>query len=106
MITTRSLAVAFLLAGCQPAERPEPEAAGAESAASVTATDFQAIGWIEGTWRGTGGGVEPFIERYRLVDDSTLLRETFTDSSLSAINDSARIVLRGSRVIEPADDPT
>lgn len=105
MTISRSLAIVLLLVGCQAAERPEAEIAGAAEAASVTAADFRTIRWIEGTWRGTGGGVEPFVERYRLVDDSTLLRETFTDSSLSSIGDSALIVLRGSRVVEPAEDP-
>jgi hypothetical protein len=67
--------------------------------------EFQRIRWIEGTWRGTGGGVDPFYERYQLLDDSTLLRETFSDSSLAAVSDSTRIGVRGSEVVDPIDGP-
>lgn len=100
---------AIALVACQPAERPEPavsaDAGPRAPAATVTAAEFQTIRWIEGTWRGSGGGVDPFYERYRFLDDSTLLRETFSDSSLAAVSDSTRIGLRGTRVVDPAGDP-
>ena len=51
--------------------------------------------WIEGTWRGTGVTQPPFYERYRLVDDSTLVVEGFPDSTIAAANDVTRFRLRG-----------
>lgn len=114
-VIARFLAMALLAAACSPAERPEREAsargptasppAAARPAATVSAADFQTIRWLEGTWRGTGGGVDPFFERYRMIDDTTLLRQSFSDSTLGTVSDSARIVLRGQRVVEPAHDP-
>jgi len=105
----RCCLLAILLGGCQPSERQEPPAAAGAGprtpAATAGAAEFQTIRWIEGTWRGTGGGVDPFYERYRLLDDSTLLRETFSDSSLAAVSDSTRIGVRGNRVVDPIDDP-
>jgi hypothetical protein len=34
-------------------------------AAPVRVEDFARFRWIEGTWRGTGEGVDAFFERYR-----------------------------------------
>ncbi len=109
----RSLAVVLLLAGCAPdAEREAEPGSTSEApeepparAATVTPEQFRTIGWIEGTWRGTGGGVEPFYERYRFADDSTLVRHTFSDSTLVEVSDSTTIALRGGRVVDPAEDP-
>lgn len=109
-MTIRIFAAALLILACQPADRPaEAPAAGRSAAAAmpavVTPADFATFRWIEGTWRGTGGGVDPFYERYRLLDDSTLLRLSFSDSTLGTVSDSTRIGLRGSQVLDPADDP-
>ena len=104
---TRHLPLLFLIAACQPADR-EPAAAvqePARPAAAVRAEDFAQFRWIEGTWRGTGAGVDPFFERYSLVDDSTLVQYTLSDSTLAAISDSTRIGLRGGRVLDPTENP-
>ena len=92
----RRLAGLLMVAACRPADA---------GPAAVNAADFRTIRWIEGTWRGTGGGVEPFFEHYRMPDDTTLMRYSFADSSLATVSDSAHIVLRGGRVVEPAHDP-
>ena len=110
-MTFRNLAPALLIVACHPADRPEgtPVAStpAAERAvpATVTPADFRTFRWIEGTWRGTGGGVPPFFERYELVDDSTLRRLSFSDSTLATISDSVRIGLRGGRVLDPVENP-
>jgi hypothetical protein len=111
-VTIRILAAALLLLACSPAERRDqetsapPSPAGARAApATVTPADFQALRWIEGTWRGSGGGVDAFYERYELVDDSTLRRYSFADSTLGAVSDSARIGLRGNHVLDPIHAP-
>ncbi len=105
---TRAVALCLVAAACRTAERPgstDAADAPAREPASVSAAEFRTLAWLEGTWRGSGGGIDPFYERYRFVDDSTLLRLTFTDSTLAAANDSARIALRGGRVIELGDVP-
>jgi hypothetical protein len=104
---TRRLPLLILLAACQTGDQPPAAAVqeAARPAAAVHAEDFARIRWIEGTWRGTGGGIDPFFERYGLVDDSTLARYTFSDSTLATISDSTRIGLRGGKVLDPIEDP-
>ena len=67
----------------------------------VTRADLARLRWIAGTWRGVGDGQAPFYERYRFADDSTLLVETFADSTLARVTETARYELRGGRL---ADD--
>jgi len=50
--------------------------------------------WIEGAWRGTGGDVPPFFERYKFENDSTLLVETLADETLSKVSDQSRFELK------------
>jgi hypothetical protein len=61
-------------------------------------SDLRMLSWIEGTWRGSGGGVAPFYERYQLSDDSTLVIESFEDSTLSNITETSYYELRDGRV--------
>lgn len=42
---------------------------------SFDTADLKKLRWIEGTWRGTGGGVPPFVERYKFENDRTLAVE-------------------------------
>ena len=37
----------------------------------ITRADLAKLRWIVGTWRGTGGDVAPFYERYKFENDST-----------------------------------
>lgn len=108
-MTIRYLAPVLLIVACQPAERPEPPVASSPperaAPATVTPAGFRTFRWIEGTWRGTGGGVDPFYERYEVIDDSTLRRLSFSDSTLATVGDSTLIGLRGTRVLDPADGP-
>jgi hypothetical protein len=50
--------------------------------------------WIEGTWRGTGGDVPPFYERYKFENESTLVVETLTDETLTKVEDTSRFELK------------
>ena len=61
----------------------------------VVGRNLRALRWIEGSWRGTGETQAPFYERYRLVDDSTLVTEGFTDSTLATVTETTRFALRG-----------
>jgi hypothetical protein len=56
--------------------------------------DLAQLRWIEGSWRGTGGGVPPFYERYKFENDSTLIVETLADETLSKVTDVSRFELR------------
>lgn len=60
----------------------------------ITAAELAKLKWIEGSWRGTGGGVPPFFERYKFENDSTLLVEGFEDESLSKASDVSRFELK------------
>jgi len=70
----------------------------AERPATLRAADLRALQWIVGTWRGSGDGQAPFYERYRFLDDSTLLVESFKDSTLADVSESTRFELRGGRL--------
>jgi len=59
------------------------------------ADDLRALRWIDGTWRGTGEGTAAFYERYRLIDDSTLVVESLADSTRTRVSDTTRFLLRG-----------
>lgn len=65
--------------------------------AVLTPKDLRTLRWIEGTWRGTGGGEKPFFERYAFVDDSTLRMESFADSTLARVSETTFYELRGGR---------
>ena len=60
----------------------------------IAAADLAKLHWIEGAWRGTGGGVPPFFERYKFEGDSTLLVESFDDEALSKVSDTSRFELK------------
>ena len=66
---------------------------------TFTKADFKKLRWLEGTWRGTGGGVEPFFERYRFIDDSTIEIDFLTDASLSTSSKKKKIVLVDGRIL-------
>lgn len=92
-----------LLAACKPPERAAPTETSAP--ASVSLEQFQNLRWLEGTWRGTDKGTNPFFERYRFLDDSTVRQYTFSDSTLAQVTDSGTTALRGGRVIGGEPEP-
>lgn len=59
----------------------------------MTMADLTKLRWIEGSWRGTGGGVPTFYERYKFENDSTLLVETLSDETFSKVSDEGRFEL-------------
>ena len=61
---------------------------------NLTPADLSKLHWIEGTWRGTGGDVPPFYERYKFESDSTLVVETLSDETLSKVSDTSRFELK------------
>lgn len=75
-----------------PSASPMPAASPVPK--QITPADLAKLRWIEGTWRGTGGGVAPFFERYKFENDSTLVVETLEDETLSKVNDVSRFELK------------
>ena len=66
-------------------------------AAQVQPGALKQMPWLLGTFRGIGEGTtlqEPFHERYSLADDSTLIVESFKDSTLSGAIDTSRYEAR------------
>ena len=50
----------------------------------LAASDLEKLRWIEGSWRGTGGGVPPFFERYRFENPFTLVVETLENDKVTS----------------------
>ena len=65
----------------------------------VTAEQFASLAWLEGEWRGSGRGVAPFYESYAFVDDSTIESRVYTDSTLTQVADSGRILFSGGALV-------
>ena len=89
---------AFLLAACGPEKAVQGDPVRAARAATVPRNTLAELHWLTGTWRGAGtaGTVQtPFFERYSLASDSTLVVESFRDSTLADAPDSTRYDLRG-----------
>jgi hypothetical protein len=65
----------------------------------VTVAQFRELGWLEGSWRGSGGGYSGFYEEYRAIDDSTIRMRAFSDSTFQTPTDSSRFELRDGVVV-------
>lgn len=63
--------------------------------AKLAASDLEKLRWIEGTWRGTGGGVEkPFFERYRFENATTLAVDSFENEKLEKVTETTLFELK------------
>lgn len=63
--------------------------------AKLTASDLEKLRWIEGSWRGTGGGVEkPFFERYRFENATTLAVDGFENEKLEKVTETTLFELK------------
>ena len=85
-----ALAAASFLAACDRGSAP-PQSTPLD----VSVEQFQQLRWLEGTWRGSGGGVSSFYEGYRWINDSTIRKYDFADSTFSTATDSGTIARRG-----------
>ena len=56
--------------------------------------DLKKLRWIEGTWRGTGGGVAPFFERYKFESETTFAVESLEGEKLDKVIDVTRFELK------------
>jgi hypothetical protein len=77
----------------QNAASPSATPATLPSPKLIKAADLAKLRWIEGSWRGTGGGVPTFYERYRFESDSTLVVESF-DETFTKVSEVSRFELK------------
>ena len=91
-----ALLVATSVAGAQQtngrAITPPPKAI-AGTAVAVSKAQLNSLRWIEGTWRGSGGGVPAFAEAYKFVNDTTIEISFFTDSTATKVTGTGKILL-------------
>ena len=82
------LLIALVTGACsKPVDNADPPPA------KLQPGDIKKLAWIEGTWRGTGGGIPPFFERYRL-DGEALVMEGFSDEALTKLSETTRYEIK------------
>jgi hypothetical protein len=103
-----SLGLLVLIACSGKSEQPPAQLASPPSATTTAAAiqprALTQLPWLIGTFRGTGadGTVQDaFFERYSLADDSTLIVESFKDSTLAGPVDSTRYEVRRDSLTNP-----
>lgn len=68
--------------------------------ANFTKADLKKLRWLEGTWRGTdASGQNPFFERYRFTNDAKIEIDSFSDSTLTKVDNQGSIYLENSELI-------
>jgi hypothetical protein len=72
-------ALCLVLAGQMAAQQVAPL-----KPVSLTEADLQKLKWIEGSWRGTGGGMPPFFERYRFENPTALVVESLEGEKVTS----------------------
>ncbi len=98
-----TVAALLLLAACA-REGATTDSTGADAplpadAGTFTLEQFQQLRWMNGMWRGFMPDGSRFYERYRVLDDSTMVMHAFPDSTFGTPSDSSRIMLREGRVV-------
>lgn len=66
---------------------------------SFTTSDFKKIQWLEGAWRGSGDGVEPFFEKYHFTSETTIEIEFFSDAGLKNLTKKENITLVDGKIV-------
>lgn len=111
-IIATALALALVACGDRdksadtPAAAPSPSATPQPTivAARISSGTLTRLPWLLGTFRGTGAegtAQAPFYERYSLANDSTLIVESFTDSTLTGKIDTTRYEARHDSLSTP-----
>lgn len=61
----------------------------------ISAEELKQLRWIEGSWRGSGGGLDkPFFERYKFENDTTLAVESFDSEKLDEVTGVSKFELK------------
>jgi hypothetical protein len=80
----RGMIVAAALAALAGTSTPVAgQAPTASSGPGVTREAFTTLSWLEGRWKGSGGGYDAFFEEYRILDGTTIQQRTFPDSTFA-----------------------
>ena len=96
-----AFALLLLLAACTPEASDDADTSAAsdvpiwDDVARVAPADMAKLRWLEGDWRGSGGGYDGFYERYVFDGDSVLRQYSFADSTFTSAVDSSAVRLRG-----------
>lgn len=96
--------IALLLAGWA-CSRPDRPSDSPPVPAEVSLEQFQALRWLQGTWRGTQSGANPFFESYVFLNDSTIRRFNYPDSTFAEATDSGMIAWSRGNVTSAAGSP-
>jgi len=97
-VASVALATSLIIACGKPDAQIADSSAGPltpPAAGTFARVDFQRLRWINGMWRGFMPDGKTFYERYRVLDDSTMVMHAFPDSTFGTPSDSSRIMLRG-----------
>jgi hypothetical protein len=101
--------ISLLAAACSKGDKPvdyqQPAAPAQPVPVKFAVTDFRKMAWLEGNWRGRQNDTTFFYETYHIVDDSTMLQGTFTDSTFKVKSDSAMIAIRGDQILDGGRTP-
>ena len=94
-----ALAVLVVAVACERARTPAGDTSATSASPApqtVTTAEFQQLRWLQGSWKGSGGGIDAFYERYTWVDDSTIRKfDIDGPAAAAAVKDSGDITLRG-----------
>ena len=77
---------------------PSPKAI-AGTAVAVTKAQLNSLRWIEGTWRGSGGGVPSFVEAYKFANDTTIDVSFYADSTATKVATTGKIILTSGQLL-------
>ena len=91
LISTCTVAVLFAASAQSSAQVPVQK----DTPQAITQQQFSSLRWLAGKWVGSGVDQGPFFERYSFSDDSTLIVDSFADSTFGPVTESARYELRG-----------
>jgi hypothetical protein len=100
MLFAPTLAILLLLAVVAPRMLERRRAAG--EAAPAAASALASLRWLEGYWRGTEGGRNPFFEEYQMIGDTLLRIRYHADSTFAAATDSGAVFARGDTLYHEA----
>lgn len=94
LMTVALVVIGFVIVIGGGGKTSESQGQAKPTPAKLAAADLEKLRWIEGTWRGTGGGVEPFFERYRFENPTTLAVDGFDNEKLERVTDTTRYELK------------
>lgn len=91
--------ISLVIVSCN--REPSLPAQSSPTPKQIAAADLSKLRWIEGTWKGSGGGVPDFYERYHFENPTTLVMETLADEKLDRVTETARYELKDGRFANP-----